>query len=95
MVSGAAQERGEVASGREGRGLGVARDNAQIATAADLGLRRNEIRHRAERRIGELIAAQREAVGLSNGGRPYQSTGSKTDPVEPDCRAGGGARQNR
>lgn len=39
----AAQERGEVARGTEGRGLGVARDNAQIATAADLGLRRDEI----------------------------------------------------
>lgn len=35
-----AQDRGEVATGREGKGLGVARDNAQIATAADLGIRR-------------------------------------------------------
>ena len=29
-----------------------------------------EIRVRAERRVGELIAAQRETIGLSQGGRP-------------------------
>lgn len=39
----AAQDRGEVATGREGRSLGVARDNAQVATASDLCLRRDEI----------------------------------------------------
>jgi hypothetical protein len=47
----AAQARGEVATGREGRGLGVAKHNAQIATAADLGLRRDEI-HEAREAAG-------------------------------------------
>jgi len=51
----AAQARGEVARGREGRGLSVARDNAQIATAADLGLRRDQI-HEA-RQIRDAEAA--------------------------------------
>jgi hypothetical protein len=37
-----------VATGREGRGLGVAKHNAQIATAADLDLHRDEI-HEARR----------------------------------------------
>jgi hypothetical protein len=41
-----------------------------------------EIRFRAERRIGELMAAQREAGMMAAGGLPLQSTGSKTDPVE-------------
>lgn len=39
-----------------------------------------EIRIRAERRLGEMIAAQRETVGLSEGGRPAK-TGSRADPV--------------
>lgn len=55
----AAQDRGEVATGREGKGLGVARSNAQIATAADLGLRRDEI-HEARK----LRDAEREEPGL-------------------------------
>lgn len=38
---------------------------------------------RAERRVGELMQAQRETVGLAKGGRPYQSTGSQPDPVAP------------
>lgn len=40
-----------------------------------------EIRIRAERRVGELIAAQKESVGLAKGGRPSNKTGSKTNPV--------------
>ena len=39
----AAQERGEVATGNRARDFGVAGDNAKPATAADLGLRRDEI----------------------------------------------------
>lgn len=39
-----------------------------------------EIRMRAERRLGVLIAAQKETVGLHEGGRP-KKTGSDTDPV--------------
>lgn len=49
----AAQARGEVARGREGRGLGVARDNAQIATAADLRLRRDQIHEARQFRDAE------------------------------------------
>jgi len=41
-----------------------------------------DIRERAERRIGQLIEAQKETVGLASGGQPYQSTGSGRDPVE-------------
>jgi len=28
------------------------------------------------------MQAQRETVGLANGGQPYRSTGSKPDPIE-------------
>lgn len=43
-----------------------------------------EIRFRAERRLGELIQAQKETVGLAKGGQPYQSapTGSAEEPVD-------------
>lgn len=42
-----------------------------------------EIRFRAERRLGELIRAQKETVGLAKGGQPYQaSTGSDKEPVD-------------
>jgi hypothetical protein len=54
----AAQARGEVATGRDGPGAGVAGVNAK-ATAADLGLRRDEI-HEARR----LRDAERAEPGL-------------------------------
>ena len=41
-----------------------------------------EIRIRAERRLGELIRAQKETMGLATGGQPYHPTGSQKDPVE-------------
>ncbi len=41
-----------------------------------------EIRIKAERRLGELIKAQRETVGLARGGQPYQSTGADEEPVD-------------
>lgn len=41
-----------------------------------------EIRIRAERRLGQLIAEQKETVGLNAGGRPPE-TGSKIEPVLP------------
>jgi hypothetical protein len=49
-----------------------AKDNQLEADAA-------EIRMRAERRLGEMIKAQKETVGLNKGGRP--KTGSGADPV--------------
>lgn len=39
----------------------------------------SEIRIRAERRVGQMMAAQKEMDGLNHGGRP--KTGSKSDPV--------------
>lgn len=42
-----------------------------------------EIRLRAERRLGELIAAQRATVVLARGGQPFQATGSQSAPVVP------------
>jgi len=39
-----------------------------------------EIRIRSERRVGELIAVQRETVGLDRGGRP-KKTGFQENPV--------------
>jgi len=48
-----------------------------------------EIRIRAERRVGELIDAQRQNNGLSPGGRP-KKTGSESDPVsQPTLEAAG------
>src|SRR5262245_21465670 len=41
-----------------------------------------EIRRRAERRLGEVIEAQRQTVGLSEGGRP-KKTGLSKNPVSP------------
>src|ERR1700719_884254 len=46
-----------------------------------------EIRRRAERRLGELMAEERKAGKLAKGGQPHQrkqkSTGSRKDPVAP------------
>jgi hypothetical protein len=36
---------------------------------------------RAERRLGELIAVQRDTIGLSQGGRPSQKPHAKTNEV--------------
>ena len=41
-----------------------------------------EIRMRAERRLGELIRAQKDTVRLATEGQPYQATGSKKEPVD-------------
>tara|TARA_R100001594_G_C4031567_1_gene261415 strand:- start:266 stop:1237 length:972 start_codon:yes stop_codon:yes gene_type:complete len=42
-----------------------------------------EIRMRAERRLGEIIKAQKDTVGLAKGGQPYQNpTGRDKLPVE-------------
>lgn len=40
-----------------------------------------EIRIRAERRLGQLIAEQKAAEGLNKGGRPAEKTGSEKEPV--------------
>ena len=58
---------------------------ARVAKNRQLEADAAEIRMRAERRTGEMMAAQRETVGLARGGTPYKtitSTGSETDPVD-------------
>jgi len=60
------------AGGRDGR-------PAQQAKNRDLELQAAEIRLRAERRIGELMAAQRES-GLMADGRFKSDGGSVSDP---------------
>src|SRR5690348_9670449 len=40
-----------------------------------------EIRSRAERRLGELLLAQKASVGFNEGGRPLKKTGSSSEPV--------------
>src|SRR5881394_4255621 len=42
-----------------------------------------EIRSRAERRLGELLRAQKATVGFAKGGQPYQSTPSAKEGVGP------------
>jgi len=54
---------------------------AKQAKNKQLEIQAAEIRIRAERRIGELMAAQRDSGAMSEGGRPSDKTGSQTDPV--------------
>jgi hypothetical protein len=44
---------------------------AHQAKNRDMEIDAAEIRIRAERRLGELIAAQKASVGLARGGQPY------------------------
>lgn len=62
----------------------VMRAYAIQAKDRQLEINAAHIRFRAERRLGELIRAQRETIGLAKGGRPYQagSTGRDVRPVE-------------
>lgn len=56
---------------------------ARQAKNRDLEIDAAEIRMRAERRLGEIIKAQKDTVGLAKGGRPYKNlTGSDEEPVE-------------
>ena len=43
-----------------------------------------EVRIRAERRLGELMTAQKDAVGLNRGAKGSKITGSKRIPVKDD-----------
>jgi phage N-6-adenine-methyltransferase len=53
------------------------------------------IRFRAERRLGEMMAAQRETVGFSAGGRPSEKTGFHENPVlQPITLAEAGIDKN-
>jgi hypothetical protein len=66
---------------------------AKQAKNRQLELDATEIRIRAERRVGELIAAQRETVGLHNGGRP-EKTGLSNNPVSKPTLAAAGIDKN-
>jgi len=56
---------------------------ARQAKNKDLEADAYELRVRAERKLGEMIAAQKATVGLAKGGQPYQrkSTGTAAEPV--------------
>jgi phage N-6-adenine-methyltransferase len=54
---------------------------AKQAKNKQLEIDASEIRFRAERRLGELMAMQSGSVGLAKGGEQYKTTGSKSDPV--------------
>lgn len=57
---------------------------AHIANNRELEADAAEIRMRAERRVGEMIAAQKETVGLAKGGEQFHeepSTGGTHPPV--------------
>lgn len=54
---------------------------AKQAKNKQLEVQAAEIRIRAERRIGELMAAQRDAGEMAKGGQPHQSTGLQKNPV--------------
>src|SRR5258706_79223 len=57
---------------------------AKQAKNKDLEADAYELRVRAERKLGEMIAAQKATVGLATGGQPYQqrtSTGTAAEPV--------------
>lgn len=55
----------------------------RMAKDVQLELDAAEIRVRAERRLGLLIIAQKQSVGLNKGGRPSEKTGSVEEPVSP------------
>jgi hypothetical protein len=63
---------------------------ARVAKNKQLETDAAEIRIRAERRLGELIAQQKATDGLAKGGRPYQkSTGGNDPPVTPTLSQAG------
>lgn len=54
---------------------------AKQAKNKQLEVQAAEIRIRAERRIGELMAAQRDAGAMATAGRPSDKIGSRTNPI--------------
>jgi N6-adenosine-specific RNA methylase IME4 len=60
---------------------------ARQAKDRELEIQAAQIRFRAERRLGELVKAQKETVGLAKGGQPYRrdSTCSEPERVENEA----------
>lgn len=56
---------------------------ARIAKNKQAEIDMAEIRFRAERRLGEMMASQRDAGLMAKGGQPYQATGLQENPVGP------------
>jgi hypothetical protein len=55
---------------------------ARMANDVQLELDASELRIRAERRLGEMLAEHKVATGFAKGGQPYQrSTGADDEPV--------------
>lgn len=67
---------------------------ARQAKNRQLEVQAAEIRLRAERRIGELMAAQRDAGMLSGGGRPSEKTGFSDNPVSKPTLSDAGIDKN-
>lgn len=54
---------------------------AKIAGNTEAEDRCYQIRWRAVRRLGQIMAEQKATIGMSTGGRPTEKTGLKTNPV--------------
>jgi phage N-6-adenine-methyltransferase len=59
---------------------------ARQAKNKELEIDATEIRIRAERRLGEMIVAQKQTVGLGQAGRP-RKIGSDSEPIKPPTLA--------
>ncbi|SDC38569.1 MT-A70 [Bradyrhizobium brasilense] len=59
---------------------------ARIAKNRNLEIQAIELRMRGERKLGELIKAQKETVGLAKGGTPYRDSSTRTQSEQVENR---------